>query len=210
MKVACLIARKLGWELLDHHLVDRIARIADLDARTAAQFDSQAAHWWRRLQTAGNNSTACRPYVFPRWLDEVDEDSVHPLATQLIQAAADSGECVVVGHGAQCFLQGRSDIFNVLVYAPLEERVLAMQTRQPECSDVQALLKRMDAQRARYIRHYHGRDWLDPTLYNLCINTSFGPGRAATMINDAVAFPDWSSMPNAEKEVSPCHSLDQL
>ncbi len=209
-QLASLIARKFGWELLDHHLVDRIARIADLDVATAAQFDEQAARWWRGLRHAAINPAACCPYVSPRWLDEIDEDSVHALATQLVQAAVDSGECVVVGRGAQCLLQGRSDVFNVLVYAPIEKRVQALQAGCPEHSDAQALLTRMDSQRAEYIRQHYGRDWLDPMLYDLCVSTSIGLDRATTLINEAVVFPDTNWTRTADQEVSLCHSPAQL
>ena len=209
-QLASLIARKFGWELLDYHLVDRIARIADLDVATAAQFDEQTARWWRGLHHAGINPADCCPYVSPRWLDKIDEDSVHALATQLIQAAADSGECVVVGRGAQCLLHGRADVFHVLAYGPIEQRVQTLQARWPEHRDVQALLTGIDSQRAEYIRQYYGRDWLDPMLYDLCISTSIGLDRAATLINDAVVFPDtcWTSI--AEEEGSLCHSPVQV
>jgi cytidylate kinase len=209
-QLASLIARKFGWELVDHHLVDRITRIADLDVATAGQFDEQAARWWRGLRRAGINPAACCPYVSPRWLDEVDEDSVHALATQLILAAADSGEYVVVRRGAQCLLQGRADVFNILAYAPIEERVRALQTRWPEHSDVEALLTRLDSQRAEYIRQHYGRDWLDPMLYDLCVNTSIGLDRATTLINEAVVFPDTSWTPTTEKEMPLCHLSVQL
>jgi cytidylate kinase len=65
-QLASLIARKFGWELLDHHLVDRIARIADLDVAKAAQFDEQAARWWCGLRPPRINSADCCPYVSPR------------------------------------------------------------------------------------------------------------------------------------------------
>ena len=209
IQLASLIARKLGWRLLDHRLVDRVTRIADLDVATAAQFDKQAARWWRDLRHAGINPVACCPCVSPRWLDEVGEDLVHALATQLIQAATDSGECVVVVPGAQCLLEGRADVFNVLAYAPIEERLQALRPRWPEHSDVQALLAWMDSRRAEYIRQYYRRDWLDPTLYDLCVSTSIGLDRAATLINDAVVFPDMSWTPAAEEEVPLCHSSIQ-
>ncbi len=209
-QLASLIARKFGWELLDHHLVNRMARIADLDAATAAQFDEQAARWWRGLRHAGINPAAGCPNVSPRWLDEIDQDSVHDLATQLVQAAADSGECVVVGRGAQCLLQGRSDVFNVLVYAPIEKRVQALQARWPEHSDARALITEMDSQRAEYIYQYYGRDWLDPMLYDLCVSVSIGFDRAATLINDAVVFPANNWLPTAEEEMGLCQSPVQL
>ncbi len=209
-QLAFSMARKFGWELLDHDLVDRIARIAGLDLVTAAEFDAQAARWWRRLRRAGINPAACCPYVSPRWLDEVDEDSVHALATQLIQAAADSGECVVVGRGAQCLLRDRPDVFHVFVYAPLEKRVQALRARWPEHGDIPALLTGMDSQRAEYIHHNYGRDWLDPRLYDLCVSTSIGLDRAATLINDAVVFPDNNRTPTGKDEVSLCPVLGQL
>ncbi len=205
-KLASLIAQKLGWELLDYHLADRISRIVDLHFATAVQHDEQAVRWWRRLRHAGIDPAACRPYVSPRWSDEVDEDSVHDLATHLIQAAGDLGECVLVGYGAQCLLHGRSDVFNVLIYAPIEKRVQGLQARHPEYTDAQGLRALTDSQRAGYIHRYYGRDLLDPMLYDLCVSTSIGLDRAATLINDAVVFPDMNWTPAAEEEVSLCHS----
>ena len=209
-QLASLLARRFGWELLDHHLADRIARIADLDVATAARFDEPAARWWCGLRHAGINPADCCPYVSPRWLDKIDEDSVHALATQLIQAAADSGECVVVGRGAQCFLQGRSDVFNVLVYAPIEKRVRALQASWPEHRDVQALLTQMDSQRAEYIRQHYGRDWLDPMLYDLCVSTVIGLDRSATLITDAVVFPDNNWKPIEAEGLSLCPVLERI
>ena len=209
-QLALSMARKFGWELLDHDLVDRIARVAGLDLVTAAEFDAQAARWWRRLRRVGINPAACCPYVSPRWLDEVDEDSVHALATQLILAAADSGECVVVGRGAQCLLRDRPDVFHVFVHAPLEKRVQALRARWPEHSDVPGLLRATDSKQAEYIRQYYRRDWLDPRLYDLCVSTSIGLDRADTLINDAVVFPDNNRTPAGEDEVSLCPALGPL
>ena len=206
-ELASLIARRFGWELLDRDLVDRIARIADLDVATATEFDKQAARWWRHLRNAGINPVVGYSFVSPRWLDDVQEDSVDALARQLIQAAGDSGECLIVGHGAQCLLQGRADVFNVLAYRPIEQRVHTLQAGWPEHADVQALLSGLDSQRGEYIRQYYGRDWLDPLLYDLCVNTSIGLDRAATLINDAVVFSDTSGTPTAKEEVSACHSI---
>jgi hypothetical protein len=44
-------------------------------------------------------------------------------------------------------------------------------------------------------------------LYDLCVNTSIGLDRAATLVNDAVVFSDTSWTPTAEEEVPVCHSI---
>ena len=209
-QLASLLARKFGWKLLARDTVDRIARTADLDAATAAHFDADAARWSRVLRQAGINPADSSPYVAPRWLDPIHEDSVHALGTQLIQAAADTGECVIVGHGAQCLLQGQAGVFHVLAYAPLEQRIQSMQARWPEHADVEAQLAGLDSQQADYVRQYYGSDWLDPKLYDLCLSTSIGLDRAAAIINDAVVFPDRSWTPCKGEEVPSCHSPNQL
>ena len=166
--------------------------------------------WSRALRRAGINPADRSPHVAPRWLDPIHDDSLYALSKQLIQVAADAGECVIVGHGAQCLLQGRADVCHVLAYAPLEQRVQSMQARWPEHKDVEALLTGIDSQRAEHVRQCYGRDWIDPSLYDLCLSTSIGLDRAAALINDAVVFPDTSWAPSEGGEVSPCHSLHQF
>ena len=209
-QLASLIAHKFGWELLDYPLVDRIARIAVLDVACTTQADEQAARWWRRLRHAGMDTPARSSNASFRWLSCVDKGFVHVLATQLIQVAADFGECVVVGHGAQCLLRGREDVFNILAYAPLNERLRAFQARWPEHQDILSLLTDRDSQRADYVRQYYGKDWLDPMLYDLCVSTVIGLDRAATLINDAVVFPNNNRTPIEAERLSLCPVLEQL
>lgn len=181
-----LVALKLGWELLDRQLVDRVANIAGLDPEAAARLDEQASRWWRWVVAAGASIASPYPFALSMWSGETDEDSVHALTTQLIQAAADSGGCVIVGRGAQCFLQGRPDVFNVLAYAPLEERIRRLRARQPESADIPPLIKEVDNRRAKYVRHYYRRDWCDKTLYDLCINTALGLEVATELVTTAI------------------------
>jgi cytidylate kinase len=54
--------------------------------------------------------------------------------------------------------------------------------------DVQALIKQVDGQRAKYVREYYRRDWLDKTLYDLCINTALGLEVAAELITTAIGI----------------------
>ncbi len=182
-----LVAGKLGWELLDRQLVDRVARIAGLDPKLAASLDEQAHRWWQWV-LAGMSYGALYSYSAPDCSGVIDESFVHGVTMRLIQRAAESGKCVIVGRGAQCFLQGRTDVFNVLAYAPADERIRRLRARQPGCSDVQALIKQVDGQRARYIREYYRRDWLDKSLYDLCINTALGLEVAAELITAAIGL----------------------
>ncbi|MGB8012416.1 MAG: cytidylate kinase-like family protein [Terriglobales bacterium] len=182
-----LVARKLGWELLDRQLADRVARIAGLDPKLAGSLDEQAHRWWQWIFT-GMSYGAFYKYSAPGCPDVVDENFVHGITMRLIQRAADSGKCVIVGRGAQVFLHGRTDVFNVLAYAPLEQRIRRLRARHADCADVQALIRQMDGQRAKYVREYYRRDWLDRTLYDLCINTALGLEAAAELVTAAISL----------------------
>jgi len=106
-------------------------------------------------------------YSVPDGLGVIDEGFVHGITMRLIQGAADSGKCVIIGRGAQVFLHGRTDVFNVLAYAPIEERIRRLRARHENRVDVQALIKQVDGQRAKYVREYYrerlvGQDTLRP------------------------------------------------
>lgn len=53
---------------------------------------------------------------------------------------------------------------------------------------MQALIRQMDGQRAKYVREYYRRDWLDRTLYDLCINTALGLEAAAELVTAAISL----------------------
>ena len=114
------------------------------------------------------------------------EDFLHEVTMAVMQRAADSGNCVIVGRGAQCLLQDRSDVFNVLAYAPIQTRIRRLRLRHPDCKYAETLIRDVDTRRAKYVRHYFRRDWLDTSLYDLCINTSSGIDFAAHLVAIAI------------------------
>ena len=93
------------------------------------------------------------------------------LMGQVIKGLADEGDVLIMGGGAQIWLQDRPDVFHVLILAPLEKRVAWLQ-RRLNLSPKEALrrVRQSDRARADYLRRYHGADWLDPRLYDLVIN----------------------------------------
>ncbi len=182
-----IVAAKLGWELLDRQLIDRVARVAGVDPEVAANLDERAHRWWEWIVT-GFSYAAPYAYNAPGQAGVIDENFLQDITMRLIQRAADSGKCVIVGRGAQCFLQGRTDVLNVFVYAPIDERIRRLRERRPDCADYEALMKQVDGQRASYVRQWYRKDWLDKSLYDLCINTGLGLEAAAELIATAISL----------------------
>ena len=103
----------------------------------------------------------------------------------MLKAAA-RGDCVIVGRGAQCALQGREGVLHVFIGAPWAERVGRVRAGAPSGQDAEELIRVTDYERASYTRHYYGCDWRDPHLYHMMIGSQIGTEMASWMIVNAV------------------------
>jgi cytidylate kinase len=111
---------------------------------------------------------------------------VQQFTASIIQEAAKIGNCVIIGRSAQCVLRRHSNVFRLLVYAPLREKLLRMKLRHPHERDVAALLRRIDSERLYYARYYYDCDSADPRLYHLTINSTLGIDTCANIVAQIV------------------------
>ncbi|HUW96064.1 MAG TPA: cytidylate kinase-like family protein [Anaerolineae bacterium] len=105
----------------------------------------------------------------------------------VIRNLAREGNVVIAGRGGQVLLQDMPRALHVQVVAPFDHRVAVLARREgiaPE--EASRIVGASDRTRRDYLRKYHRVDWLDPTLYDLVINTRKIPASlAAAMIVDA-------------------------
>src|SRR4051812_31678374 len=120
--VARLLSERLRWRLIDDCLVAGIAKNARSSAEVVLAHQETVDPWFHRIMKAlwrgGFEGSATGPES-EAW----DAESIAQLWHRVILEAAEIGECVAVGRGAQCLLQKRADAFHVYVYAPIGERV---------------------------------------------------------------------------------------
>jgi cytidylate kinase len=113
----------------------------------------------------------------------LNERSLAATTGVLIREAAQLGDCIILGRASQCLLRDRSDTFHVFVYAPVEERVWRLLGRYPNELDAELAMTEIDRARATYLRKYYDRDWNDPYLYDLILNSMTGDaGVVATIL----------------------------
>jgi cytidylate kinase len=99
-------------------------------------------------------------------------ESFERMVGMVIRGLARQGGVVIVGRGGQTLLRKYPCAFHVLVVAPLEVRVKAVQSRLAISKrEAQGQVRASDRARASYLRRYHGIDGLDPTRYHVTINT---------------------------------------
>jgi cytidylate kinase len=128
-------------------------------------------------------------------------EDIISLIEQVIRAAADRGDVVIVGRGAQVVLADRPDALHVRVIAPVIIRCQRIAEREGVgAEEAMALILRADRDRARYLRQYYRVDWEDSNLYHLTVNTErTGIDLAARLIAGAVHQGLWARQEKREE-----------
>jgi len=184
-KVAELVAARLGWQLLDRTLVEQVAAAAQVDPELVTRFDERPDTWVHSLAKRvfsfgaidGIGGIGDPP-------DVVDSESLATRSRRVIEQAASLGEVIIVGRGAQCALSDRKDVLHVFVFAPAEERIRRARERGLN-ADLPALIA-VDRDRGDFTRTLYGRNWRDPQLYHLMLNSSLGLETLASIVIQAL------------------------
>ena len=184
--IARNIAERLGWDLLDKALVERIARIAQVDPELAQQYDEHVDSWLHRASRRGLWRGAFEGVAAMTGLEVFDAEAMAALGRDLITEAHSRGNCVIVGRGGQCVLQDQKDVLHVFIYAPWRERTARIRERLKAGADLDHLIRETDQRRADYIRMYFGCNWNAPHLYQMLISSELGEETVAGMIIGAL------------------------
>jgi cytidylate kinase len=171
--LAEMLARSLGWKIVNESLVTEVAKRAKVDPEIAARYDECIDPWFHRLLKGlwqgGYEGLATRVDT-----GIVDSEAMAKLTGEIIREAAEMGQCVIVGRGGQCLLRQRNDVFHVSLFAPRQERIQRMRARLSPGTDADRFMEEIDHRRAAYIQRFHGEDWKDRRLYHLVISSTLG------------------------------------
>jgi len=170
-ELATALGERLGWPILDHALVERVANRLRLDPRTVEQMDEHPPTLFSRIASA----LLIAPVESPMLIDTTEimsPDAVADAATSAIREAANDPPVIIVGHGAQLLLRDRPGTLHLRLVAPPESRIDRI-CRRGGCDQRTAVadIRRIDDARVAYVRRYQHHDLRDPMLYDLVINT---------------------------------------
>lgn len=171
--IARLVAKALGWTLIDNEFVDQVARLAGLPAEEVAQREERAPGLLERL---ASTLAVASPEMFistggsPPAVD-ADEATIIKMTERVIAEAAAEGRVVLVGRGAQALLALRGNALHVYVVASTPwRRKLAVERLDVDPANVDRVVDETDKQRDRYVKSHYGRDRQNLTTYDLVLN----------------------------------------
>ena len=183
--IATKIAARLGWKLWDEALTEEIARRAKVDKSVVRQLDERVDSPFYRLARTFLRGSFERSLPVQE-IENFDCDSMVDMLRGVIEEAARTGNCVVVGRGSPYFLRDRADAMHLFIYAPWAEKIRRVRAVGKSYSEAEDLVLSIDHERSTFIKRYFGKKWPDQTLYNLMINSRIGDEAVLEIIMSAM------------------------
>lgn len=171
-EIARGLAAKLGWQLVDHALVRKVAETLGENEDDAAQHDERGESFNSRLVASLRWISPWGPVAPPPMPYEQGGTARHQALAKVITATYDLGNAVIVGRGGQCILSGHNDALHVRVVAPLAARVAyVIQRERLSADEAQARIMHVDRDRVQYLNDVEHVDPRNADLYDLVVNT---------------------------------------
>ena len=167
------LAKRLGWKVLDQTLTEEVARIAQVAQGVVEQREGQLDPLLYRLTKVFRCGSHER--ALPITGQEVfDADRMIELVQKVVQDAAVTGNCVIVGRGSAYFLRQRTDTLRVFLFAPREFKLRFLQTQTKSETRANELLDSVDRNRRAFVKHYFRVEWPYRPAYHAMLNSALG------------------------------------
>jgi cytidylate kinase len=183
-EVAAHVADALGWTLLDNALVDRVAARLGRTPVEVQAIEERVPSLAERLADAlalGSPEIVSPALSAPL---PPTEERLLEVTERVIDDAIARGPVVLVGRGAQSYLDERTDALHVFCYASKPALVARVVQREGITADEAARrVDEVNKRREQYVRRHWHRSWHAPENYHLCVSTErLGIDEAAKLI----------------------------
>lgn len=170
-EVAAIVAKALGWSLLDNAVVDAVAARMGLSVAEVQAREERVPSLVERLTAAmamGSQEWVSPMMAAKRPTDEQLIEVTH----RVIEEAIARGPLVVVGRGTQEMLAEREDTLHVFCYAPRKALIArTMQRESVPAEEAARLVDETNKQRDQWVRLHWERDRRAHENYDLSVNT---------------------------------------
>ena len=186
-EIGARLAQKLGWQLIDHAIVEQTARELGVYETDVSRYDEEYVEGTLarilngiRNITSGGFMPAVSGAPIPSGAPiaasrsaVASERAYQETMQQVVMAAVKEGHVVIVGRGGQFLLQDRRDVLHLRVVAPLELRIAYVMRREGLSKDAaRTRILEKDRARDRNMQNQFHQKPDSPELYDLVINTA--------------------------------------
>ena len=163
------LAEALHIPCYDHEIIEMIAKENGFN-------EDYVAHMSEKSIEAAYPLTIGHRFGVPPFQIMDQPIRVAVAQRQILENFAKSGDCVIVGRGADVILKAYKPL-NIFVYADKESKIERCQRRAPAgedmtASEIEKRMKQIDRNRSQHHQMYSDSKWGAKESYDLCINTS--------------------------------------
>jgi cytidylate kinase len=183
--IARKVSERLGWTLWDQLLTTEIARRLECDSLHVERHEECRDPLYYRLFKAFLRGSFEGSLNAPK-MKIADAEGIRAVTEQLVRAAAQEGNCVIVGRGSAYYLHDRPDAFHVFVYAPLDEKISRLQRAGKSQQEALELAETVDLDRAAFIKLHFGVEFPARQYFHVMINSAMGDESVVQVILDGI------------------------
>jgi hypothetical protein len=171
-----VVARELGFQLVDEEIVAQAAQEAGVNAEVVADVERRKSVLARLLaglaEGAPGGATAFSGFAPITEHPGPNRDALRGLIRSVLWESAERGNAVIVAHAASLALATRTDVLRVLITASPETRARRLAEAQNiDQAEAEKLVARGDANRADYLKRFYGVSTELPTHYDIVLST---------------------------------------
>ena len=102
-------------------------------------------------------------------------DQVFIAESEAIRKVAAQGPCVIVGRCSDYVLREHTNVLNIFIHAPLQERVKRAEAEyKVQAPDLRLYVQKQDKNRASYYEHFVERTWGKCQDFHLAVSSTLG------------------------------------
>jgi cytidylate kinase len=167
-KIAGRVAEGLNLELYDDQKIQEIIVSLGIRTEDIKELDEKEPGFFDRLLSR-------KPDIYLRCMDSA------------VYSVAKNGDGVIVGHGSQTLLQDFGCALHVLINNKIENRIKNLMEQEGMKQEAaEKVIRKSDNTLKGFFRFAYQREWDDPTIYDMVINTEkMGSETAARLIIEA-------------------------
>lgn len=164
------LSEELGIPCYERQILTMASDQSGIDESVFVETDEKLrgkyiANFLRRVPVTG--------VLDPYEKDFVSDVNVFNLQAEIIRSLAKTESCIIVGKCADYILKDHKNVISIYVEAPRSECVKSIRERAHVSEErANQMIHSTDKYRAKYYSYYTGgRDWTNPTNYDLVLNT---------------------------------------
>ncbi|MBI2887044.1 MAG: cytidylate kinase-like family protein [Chloroflexi bacterium] len=175
--IAAELAKALGVQLLEHQIIEAAAAAAGVSPETIIQAEKVPSFLERMLEYLGQHTGGLDPlsnFSMERPAGQtMTLESYRHLIEDVVRKTAEESDAVIVAHGGAVVLRDMPYVFKIMVCAPVRVRAQRLQEFEHIAADeAERRIREDDKTRIDFFQTYYKVNWLNPAVYDLCINTA--------------------------------------